>query len=371
MTFNIESTQEWSDIFFERFVSLFQGELPPQSFHELKDLWGNGKYFSSTHQWTAWILYSSAQKPLARALISNPKENPKFLSLGYYESLHHEGGVALLREIISSSKTKNLDIRGPINGSFFHQYRMKVAGNTEPFFTESNLTPSYMEDFTAAGFRISGHWKSLEIQGDAALGLYDPLWRRVQKKWVDSETQIRKLDLASWETELKNLFALIHQTFSEMPNFEPLEWPTFRHLFFPLKHILNPRLILFAERKGKIEGFAVGLLDPNPILQKNRKLSYRLPGFKFIWNLVSFWELKILRPKTKLLVLYIGKSKESKAPWLGIAMGREITKIGLSLGFSKAIICNVADKSPIYTTLPTNLNCVSKYILFEKRSHDF
>lgn len=365
-----ETRETWSADFFADFLRTGPADPRAPSLRELEALWGPGRGFDAILSWKAWLARDAQGKPTARALVSAPKNAPRFLSLGYFEANDRASGTRLLEAVVADC-TERADLpdvlRGPIDGNFFNRYRLKLRDDGRSFFTEPPLRSEYAETFRAAGFARVGTWKTLDITAEEAARLFEPFWKRIADRWNESETTLRPLRLHRWEEELRELHRILHESFSSMPNFEPLPWEIFYAIYGDLKYVIDPELIVFAEKRGSIEGFAIGLPDPSAIIDHVRELSSKYPRARALWSLLGLARLKMPRAKTRFLILYLGKTKGSRAPWLGAVLGRRMMQLGLARGYDRASICFVADKSPIYTTLPTDLTCVAEYGLFERK----
>lgn len=374
---SLEVTASWNKKFFEDFVafrqSLYRDHAWALDEHlsDLEKLWGPNSPLG--REFRAYLLRDSQGQVQARALVSVARVAAEFTALGYYERLEAESGADLLARIETDLRTqpffrvqgdKRLALRAPMQGHFFNSYRLMVESHEDPFFGEPVFPASHAEDFRLAGFQMAGQWRTVEIRKDQAVPAFDRIWKATEPRWNRSGIKIRPLNLKRWPEELRRLYDVLSETFNQMPNYEPLAWPAFEALFRDLSFLLDPRLVLFAEKDGQTEGFVVAVKDALPVLLRFQKRSRRWPWLARLFQLKALGELK--SHHGRLLVLYIGKKPSSSLPWLGAALGKKITDEGLRQGYESAYICYLADKSPIFTSLPGGLRDVTRYALFEK-----
>jgi hypothetical protein len=377
--FSLHIVDEWNDSFFLEFADfarlLYQNDpyALDEDVSELKKIWGPGSLFG--RHFRAYLLRDSNGKTCARALVSVGGHEPAFIALGYYERVSSTAGLELLRrieqDILLDSRYRGKDqrplhLRGPLQGHFFNSYRLRLQEPADhiPFFGEPRFPAAYADDFIQAGFEELGRWRSVEITREQAQGSFDRIWKATESRWNRSGVRIRSLEVKKWPQELRGLFDLLADTFKDMPNFEPISWPAFEMLFKDLSYLLEPGLVLFAEKDGETQGFVVAIKDPLPVLLKLQKKTRAWPWLKKIFQLQALGQLK--KNRGRLLVLYIGKKPSSPLPWLGAALGKKITDEGIRQGYTSALICYLAEKSPIFTSLPSNLRTVSHYVLFQK-----
>lgn len=366
-------TDHWSESFFAEFRALHVRRWPAlrgaeEKLSDLRALWGPQGTLASLREFKAYLLLEGSQVK-ARALMSVARQNPRFAALGYYERLDADSGVALLRRIEEDfapvlQRHQGLAIRAPIQGHFFNSYRMKTFGHDKDFYGEPPLTPEYGEDFQSAGYLPFGRWKTVEIRRAQAEGQFERIWRAVEPRWKKSGLRIRQLRPGEWSRELRHLYDLLQESFDQMPNYEPMPWEQFAELFHDMKYVIDPRFVFFAEDDRGIQGFAVTIKDPLSILKTLENRSHAWPALK---NLFQAWTLLRLKfHRGRMLVMYIGKRPNSRAPWIGAALGRKIVSEGIRQGYKSALICYLASESPVLANLPAGLREISRYELFQK-----
>lgn len=374
---SLEVTATWNRAFFEDFVAFRQSlyRAHPWALDErlsdLEKLWGPQSPLG--REFRAYLLRDSSGQIHARALVSVARAGAQFTALGFYERSDAASGVDLLARIdadlasqasFRAQGDQRLRLRAPMQGHFFNSYRLVIEANEKPFFGEPTFPKDYADDFRRAGFETAGQWRTVEIRKDQAQLAFDRIWKATEPRWNRSGVRVRPLDLKQWPDELRRLYDLLSETFNQMPNYEPLAWPAFELLFRDLSYLLDPRLVLFAEKDGQTEGFVIAVKDALPVLLRLQKRLRGWPWLAKVFKLQALSELK--RHHGRLLVLYIGKKPSSALPWLGAALGKKITDEGVRQGYESAYICYLAEKSPIFTSLPGDLREVSRYALFEK-----
>ncbi len=255
-------------------------------------------------------------------------------------------------------------IRGPIQGHFFQSYRVKLNPGENPFYGEPLTNDIQQHLWERCGFAPIENWHTLRFPVPQTKAYFEERWNRVKSRWEKQNVRIRPVHLADWENELRTLYRLVTDSFSYMPNFAPIDWPSFLRLYEQMKYLIRPEFCLLAESEDGAEGFVVALPDPLPILTALQERTKRHPRFTPLWRAITLYRLK--KNRNRLLVLYAGKRSGSKAPWLTLAMGHELAKAASKSGYQTGDICYVGEGSPAYVGLPFEHEKVASYTLFEK-----
>jgi GNAT superfamily N-acetyltransferase len=103
-----------------------------------------------------------------------------------------------------------------------------------------------------------------------------------------AKVQIRRLRMADWDEEMGLALYLYNETIKNVLDIPPLPEADFRRMAAPLKGLVDPDLVLFAEVEGKPVGFCVAVPDPNRVLIH---LNGRL--FPFGWLKARYWLKRI------------------------------------------------------------------------------
>jgi ribosomal protein S18 acetylase RimI-like enzyme len=178
-------------------------------------------------------------------------------------------GAVLLRAAAARLEARGARrVLGPMDGSSWMRYRLPLA---EPVLTpdppatflgEPPAVSGLAEAFAAAGFRTAALYESrIDLDPASPSKRGDERVRRAAAAGLG----FRSLEPESFEEELRTLHALSLAAFAENHFYTPLSWEGFRALYEPLRTLIDPSLVIVAEREGSAVGFVFGypdLLDP-------------------------------------------------------------------------------------------------------------
>jgi hypothetical protein len=154
---------------------------------------------------------------------------------------------------------------GPMDGSTWRDYRLVTgAGSEPPFFLEPWNPAAWPAYFAAAGFSPLATYASAvtdRLDGE------DPKAQRAGQRLAARGVELRPLDPARWEDELREIHRLTTACFHGSFLYQPLPEPEFLARYQPLRELLRPELVLFAMHRGRAIGFVFNLPD---LLQARR-----------------------------------------------------------------------------------------------------
>jgi len=186
--------------------------------------------------------------------------------VGHYAAADREAGRAVLAEACRRLAQAGAAVAlGPVDGSTWRSYRLVTRrGRRPPFFMEPDHPDDWPEHFEAAGFAPRARYGSAEVP-DLTLR---------QPKYIEREQQVRRrglsirtIDPEAFEQELARIHALSLAAFARNFLYTPIDLGDFLALYAPVRQHLVPELVLFAERDGRLLGYAFGLPD---LLQRRR-----------------------------------------------------------------------------------------------------
>jgi GNAT superfamily N-acetyltransferase len=157
---------------------------------------------------------------------------------------------------------------GPVDGSTWQRYRLRVERGAEPdFFLEPNNPDDWPCHFTANGFQLLAHYSSTLntnlAQANSGLA-------KVAQRAAARGIHIRPFDPDRFDEELGRLYRLALTSFSRNFLYSPIDEANFMALYRPLRPYIRPELILLAEREAQPIGFIFALPD---LLQAQRGLA--------------------------------------------------------------------------------------------------
>lgn len=372
MELEIDSRNSWDQKFFESLVSfrnsLYEGRnVLKEDISQFSDLFSPDKQFAKNNVWRAWRV-KRANKVVGRLIASYASGS--FMSFGFFESIDDDGVAQLLFEHllvfceVQKLNSKNLvALKGPIQGNFFNSYRIKLPDGGRPFFGEPCQPTYYHRLLNDNGFALAEKWSTVEVNREESIKQFEEFGARMEKKWEADGVRIRELDTSNWREELRRVYQLFDQTYSKMPNYQPIAFEDFQSLYNDFRYLINPKLVLFAEKDGVPVGFMIGMFDPLPLLlkfqeQKGPAIWKKLLRLKLVYDLKS--------NQKDPVILYTGKIEGTAARWSVMALGRRLMQNLIELDAKTCRICYLAEGSPTFLSLPKSAKVVSKYGLYEK-----
>ncbi|MFV2082109.1 MAG: hypothetical protein ACC669_09605, partial [bacterium] len=130
------------------------------------------------------------------------------------------------------------------------------------FYGEPYNKPFYPEYFERCGFKAINRWDSLEMEGRENL---KKLTRRGSERYgylIDSGYRFENLDMRHFKEEVRKLYSILSQTFSNFPGFTPISFNDFLQLYSGSRLAIDPDLVTFVYNEdGEIVGFMAAFLE--------------------------------------------------------------------------------------------------------------
>ncbi len=154
-------------------------------------------------------------------------------------------------------------IWGPMNFDIWHSYRFMTRGfERDLFYGEPYNKPFYPEHFERCGFKTINRWDSLEMEGRENL---KKLTRRGSERYeylMDSGYRFENLDMRHFKEEVRKLYGILCQTFSNFPGFTPISFNDFLQLYPGSRLAIDPDLVTFVYNENdEIAGFMAAFLE--------------------------------------------------------------------------------------------------------------
>lgn len=193
--------------------------------------------------------------------------------IGHYEAMGSEGGAALLQHACRTLADRGaVRVLGPMNGSTWARYRLAIRPglpnerrgtvseeDRPPFLGEPWNPARYPADFVAGGFSVAAHYESridlhLDDEPEDAVAM--------AKRVGEAGVGVRPLDLAHFDQELEQLFALSLECFAGNLYYTPIDFETFRSQYLRIQPLVDPELVLIAEARERPVAFQFAFRDP-------------------------------------------------------------------------------------------------------------
>ncbi len=138
---------------------------------------------------------------------------------------------------------------GPMEQATWFAYRANVGPHdAPPFFGEPTADPQPWRD---AGYQELTRYASSLCPNGAAITYGE----------AQGITGVTLRPMGDFVQTLADIHRISHAAFARAHGFTPLPLPALQALYAPLQPVVDPRMVLFAERDGQTVGFVFGLAD--------------------------------------------------------------------------------------------------------------
>lgn len=216
---------------------------------------------------------------------------------GFFEVLpDREAAEALLDTACTWARARNLTgLRGPAQFSTNEEIGLLVDGWDGPPVIMMTYNPRYYVDFIeGAGFQkamdLLAYMVDLTEFGRDVEGLPAKLVRVSQKVQERGGFTVRKINMRRFDQEVERFKCIYNSAWSKNWGFVPLTDAEIDHLAVGLRQMLDPDIVLFAEKDGEPVGAMLPLPDVSQALIK----AYPRPGTPEWWTMIKLlWHWKV------------------------------------------------------------------------------
>ena len=245
---------------------------------------------------------------------------------GFFESIN-DGAVssALLDQAAQWVRDRGMaELRGPMNYSTNETAGLLVEGFDSSPCLMMTYNPRYYADLIEpAGFEKAMDLYAWFLMTDK--GLNPKIIRVGEKVLKEEDIQIRTINMNKYWDEVEVLQKIYNDAWSTNWGFVPMTDAEFRHMAKDLKTVVDPRVVLIAEKNGEPVAFSLALPDFNQALKKinGRLLPFGLP--------LLLYHARRIR-QVRVLALGIAKKMQN---WSGIgaALYYESFRRGVAAGY--------------------------------------
>ena len=206
--------------------------------------------------------------------------------IGFFECIEdYTIAEALFQHAAGWANAHGLNtLYGPFNLDYEDGYGVLIEGRDRPPVMLCGHTPAYYQGFFEKyGFKPArGDNLAYEISPSTAEPAMQRLRRlseRIQKR---GHIHIRQGDLQRWEEEIDRVLYLLNTATAHLPDYIPWQREALQATLEPLRQIVDPELILFAEVGGKTVGWFPGIPNINEAL-------IHANGLRYPWDYVKLW----------------------------------------------------------------------------------
>jgi len=245
---------------------------------------------------------------------------------GFFESIPDQDvASALLDRVAQWARDHGLhQLRGPMNYSTNETVGVLIEGfDSRPCLMMSHNPRYYPGLIEGAGFN-----KAMDLYAWWLLtekGLNPKIIRVGEIVLKEEGIKVRTLDMKKFWDEVEILKTIYNDAWSTNWGFVPMTDAEFKHLARDLKTIVDPRVVLIAEKNGEPVAFSLALPDFNQALAKinGRLLPFGLPRLMYYGRRIR---------QVRVLALGIAKKVQN---WggLGAALYYESYRRGVEAGY--------------------------------------
>lgn len=214
---------------------------------------------------------------------------------GFFESIRDfEVSAALIKSASTWARSRGMEyLRGPVNYSTNETAGALVEGfDASPCILMPYNPRYYPELFEGAGFRKAMDlyaWRLLTDQG------LNPKIARVGEKVLREEgVRVRTLNMKKFGEELEIITAIYNDAWSANWGFVPMTDAEFEHLAGVLKPIVDPRIVLIAEKGGAPAAFSLALPDLNQALKRINGRLFPFGLFRLLYQSRRIRQVRVL-----------------------------------------------------------------------------
>ena len=287
----------------------------------------------------SYFLIENEQALASATVYSNPEvkdDEKSLLMIGNFEALEVDC-KELFGAIEMDARRAGTDkLIGPINGSTWQEHRFIVDQFGAPFLSEMTHPNYYSQLWKQNEFETDQTYFSYK---DTAISANDERIVKMERHFSDLNIRLRTIDLANFEAELEQIYALCMLAFSSNVLYSEISKEQFIASYLPLQSMLNEEYIWIAEN------------------QQNECL-----GFLFAF------ENKLNATENELIVKTIAKHPSFRYNGLGTLLGNQFMKKAIENDIT-SIIHAFMHQNNTSKNLSQHFNgeCIRSYELLSKK----
>jgi hypothetical protein len=281
--------------------------------------------------------------------------------VGLYECADDdEAAAALLSAALGSLAADGCEVaRGPMDGSFWGQYRFMTSGFAgKSVHGEPRNKAFYPGHFEAAGFKPVKTWSSVFLDRRGEESLLASLADHRNRALVAGYS-LRHPDQKRLDAEYRAIHAMVMESYSGFLGFTRISADGFIATFRGLSSVWDPRLVHIAVAPdGSDAGFNITLPDPGRAVRAMRGSSSPLAVLRYLAN---------RDPRPDHVDLYLGAlpSAVKAAVGVGALLGYAACEAALEAGRG-FVMALISDTSTVKSRIPERPCEVHSYALWER-----
>ncbi|MBN2365842.1 MAG: hypothetical protein EH225_07440 [Calditrichaeota bacterium] len=308
--------------------------VPPLVMDRKKILDKNKNPFFQHSEAEYFLAYKNGELVGRIAAITNQMHNDFHKdNSGFFGFLEGIDDPNVFRALLDTArewlKKKGKDfMMGPMNPSTNDEIGILIDGfDTPPYFMMTHNPPYYQELMETLGFPKVKDVLAFMIDKESFI-FSDKLIQVARATKEKLGVVIRAVDMDDFQAELARIRSIYNNAWSRNWGFVPMTPEEFDFLAADFKKIIDPRLVLIAEIKGKPVGFSLALPDYNQVFAKipNGRL------FPLGWLKFLIYRKKI----NSLRVITLGVIQELQHAGIGGLFYLETFERGTKNGYNSA-----------------------------------
>jgi hypothetical protein len=256
----------------------------------------------------------------------NREHNENIGFFGFFESIDDQSVANALLDTARKwlKERKVTAMRGPATPSVNDEYGLLVDGfDDTPAVLMPYNPPYYARLIENAGLKKIKDLFCYEVQDEQVFS--DGRLARVAEAIRQREGMMfRALDMGNFRAEVDRIKDLYNRAWQHNWGAVPMTDAEFEALAKDLKPVVNPELVIMAEKDGEPVGFALSLPDLNQAFKYNRN-GYLLPGLWCLWR----YKKKI----TRIRIIVLGVIPEKLKSGAGSVLFFETAKRSVEQGY--------------------------------------
>lgn len=290
-------------------------------------------------------------RPVGRfAITTYPDDDTAYF--GFYECVDDDSAAKFLFDsaVAFCREKEYAKIVGPVDGSFWQKYRLKInLFDRQPYTGEPYNKPYYFRQFTDNGFTVSAHYTSNLFHPIDESYRNEKFEQRFQQ-FLDNGYRIESPTEENYDAIMGDVYDMIMELYSDFPIFKALSREDFMEIYGSFRMIMNMSMTKIAFYQDKAVGFYISIPD-----YANRVYHVSLLSLPML--------LKIKKSPERYVMLYMGVRPEHRG--LGKALVYSIMK-ELAQNRLPSIGALVRDGKPNQTYLPDDVTDIYEYVLLER-----
>jgi GNAT superfamily N-acetyltransferase len=305
--------------------------IPPLRRDERRRLSAKHNPFLAHASIALWLAQDKGRVTGRIAAIDDRLHNEKYGEhttwFGFLEAADAATTQALLEAVEQwARKRGSALVRGPANPSLNESAGLLVEGfDEDPYVLMPYNPPEYAAFVEGAGYHKVKDLLAWSL--DLTLPLGERISRLADRARQRQGFILRTVDMRQFDRELKNLLAIYRTAWTDNWGFVPPTDAEISQLAADLRPILDPAIVLFAERAGTAVGCAIAVPDVNQVLK-------RMHGRLLPFGLVPFLRRGSIINQARALLL--GVVPELRRSGLYPLLIAESVRRGVARGYRRA-----------------------------------